>query len=66
MFVCVYVVVYMYIYVYLYYDCIVICVCVYDYVYRESQEKCARIRDSVPYAKLYRYNPKHPYLKWNG
>ena len=28
-------------------------------VYRVSQEECARLRESVPYVKLYRYNPKH-------
>ena len=31
-----------------------------------SQEECARLRDSVPYVKLYRYNPKHLYPKLNG
>jgi len=30
-------------------------------LYRVSQEECARLRDSVPYVKLYRYNPKHLY-----
>jgi len=24
-----------------------------------SQEECARLRDGVPYVKVYRYNPKH-------
>jgi len=28
-------------------------------VYRVSQEECARLRESVPYVKVYRYNPKH-------
>ena len=28
-------------------------------IYRVSQEECARLRESVPYVKLYRYNPKH-------
>ena len=36
------------------------------YIYRMSQEECARIREGVPYAKLYRYNPKHLSPKWNG
>jgi len=27
--------------------------------YRVSQDECARLRESVPYVKLYRYNPKH-------
>ena len=31
-----------------------------------SQEECARLRESVPYVKLYRYNPKHQYPKSNG
>ena len=26
----------------------------------------ARLRESVPYVKLYRYNPKHLYPKLNG
>ena len=28
-------------------------------LYGVSQEECARLRESVPYGKLYRYNPKH-------
>jgi len=28
-------------------------------IYRVSQEECARPQESVPYVKLYRYNPKH-------
>ena len=35
-------------------------------IYRVSQEECARLRKSVPYVKLYRYNPKHLYPKLNG
>ena len=52
--------------------CVCVCVCVYIYiyiyiyVYRVSQEECARLRESVPYVKLYRYNPKHLYPKLNG
>ena len=34
--------------------------------YRVSQEECARLRESVPYVKVYRYNPKHLYPKLNG
>jgi len=34
--------------------------------YRVSQEECARLRQSVPYVKVYRYNPKHLYPKLNG
>ena len=35
-------------------------------IYRVSQEECARLRESVPYVKLHRYNPKHLYPKLNG
>ena len=35
-------------------------------VYRVSQEECAILRESVPYVKLYRYNPEHLYPKLNG
>jgi hypothetical protein len=35
-------------------------------LYSVSQEECAILRESVPYVKLYRYNPKHLYLKFNG
>jgi len=34
--------------------------------YRVSQEEYARLRERVPYVKLYRYNPKHLYPKLNG
>jgi hypothetical protein len=34
-------------------------------IYRVSQEECARLREGVPYVKLYRYNPKHLYPKLN-
>jgi hypothetical protein len=34
--------------------------------YRVSQEECEILRNSVPYVKLYRYNPKHLYPKLNG
>ena len=47
----------------------IVCVCVYTYtyksIYRVSQEECARLRESVPYVKLYRYNPKHLCPKLN-
>jgi len=33
---------------------------------RVSQEECARLREVVPYVKVYRYNPKHLCPKWNG
>ena len=38
----------------------------YIHIYRVSQKECAILRQSVPYVKLYRYNPKHLYPKLNG
>ena len=35
-------------------------------VCRVSQEECTKLRESVPYVELYRYNPKHLYPKLNG
>jgi len=35
-------------------------------LYRMSQEECARLREGVPYIKVYRYNPKHLCPKLNG
>ena len=35
-------------------------------IYRLSQEKCARLQESVPYVKVHRYNPKNLYQKLNG
>ena len=35
-------------------------------LYRMSQEERAKLREGVPYVKLYRYNPKHLYPKLNG
>jgi len=35
-------------------------------IYRVEQEECARLREGVPYVKVYRYNPKHLYPKLNG
>jgi hypothetical protein len=37
-----------------------------DAIYRVSQEECARLRETIPYVKLYRYNPKHLYPNLNG
>ena len=34
--------------------------------YRVSQEERTKLRESVPYVKLYRYDPKHLYPKLNG
>ena len=37
------------------------------YIYIQvSQEECARLREGVPYVKVYRYNPKHLCPKLNG
>ena len=35
-------------------------------IYRVSQEECEILRESVPYVKLYRYNPKYLYPNLNG
>ena len=35
-------------------------------VYRASQEKWTKLRESIPYVKIYRYNPKHLCPKLNG
>ena len=36
------------------------------FMYRVSQEECARLREGVPYVKVYRYNPKHLCPELNG
>jgi len=36
-----------------------------SYIYRVSQEEWTKLRESVPYVKIYRYNPKHLYPKLN-
>jgi hypothetical protein len=33
-------------------------------IYRVFQEECARLREGVPYVKVYRYNPKHHVQSW--
>ena len=35
-------------------------------IYRVSQEERTKLREGVPYVKLYRYNPKNLYPKLNG
>ena len=35
-------------------------------LYRVSQEEWTKLRESVPYVELYRYNPKYLYPKLNG
>ena len=39
---------------------------IYIYIYRVSQEEWTKLRECVPYVKVYRYNPKHLYPKLNG
>ena len=39
---------------------------VYNSKYRVSEEEWTKLRESVPYVKLYRYNPKHLYPMLNG
>ena len=40
---------------------------IYIHVYIQvSQEEWTKLRESVPYVKIYRYNPKHLYPKLNG
>ena len=39
---------------------------IYIYIYRVSKEEGTKLRESVPYVKIYRYNPKHLYPKLNG
>jgi len=36
------------------------------FLYRMSQEEWTKLRESVPYVKIYRYNPKHLCPKLNG
>jgi hypothetical protein len=38
----------------------------YLYIYRMSQGEWLKLREGVPYVKLYRKNPKHLYPKLNG
>jgi hypothetical protein len=35
-------------------------------LYRVFREECKKIREGVPYGKIYRYNPKHLYPELNG
>ena len=35
-------------------------------IYRVSQQECARLREGIPYVKLYRYNAKQLCPKLNG
>ena len=38
----------------------------WEALYRVSQKECARLREGVPYVKVYLYNPKHLCPKLNG
>jgi len=38
----------------------------HTHTYRVSQEEGTKLREIVPYIKIYRYNPKHLYPKLNG
>ena len=43
------------------------CIHIYIYIiYRVSQEEWTKLRESVPYVELYRYNPKYLHPKLNG
>ena len=47
--------------------CIIVPPCLPSYaIHRVSQEECARLREGVPYVKVYRNNPKHLCPKLNG
>ena len=37
----------------------------FDVIYSVSQEEWTKLWESVPYVKIYRYNPKHLYPKLN-
>jgi len=39
---------------------------VFLYIYKVSQEERTKLREGVPYVKLYRYNLKDLYPKLNG
>ena len=45
---------------------VMLCMTVYCVIYRVSQEEWTKLRESVPYVKIYRYNPKHLCPKLNG
>ena len=40
--------------------------CLNYFIYRVSQEERTKLREGVPYVKVYRYNPKHLCPKLNG
>ena len=65
MYACVYIYIYVCVYVYIY-MCVYVSMCVCMCIYRVSQEERTKLREGVPYVKLYLYNPKHLYPKLNG
>jgi len=40
--------------------------CLHTCIYKVSQEECARLREGVPYVKVYRYDRKHLCPNLNG
>jgi len=48
------------------YKYLILDICIPGTLYRVSQEECARLREGVPYVKVFRYNPKHICPKLNG
>jgi len=40
--------------------------CIMNWLHRVSQEERTKLREGVPYVKLYRYNPQHLCPKLNG
>jgi len=55
--------IYICVYIYIYTSILYVYVCTYIQV---SQEEGTKLRESVSYVKIYRYNPKHLYPKLNG
>jgi len=50
--------------------CVCVCVCAYIYTHTHTHTQGVpggtKLRESVPYVELYRYNPKHLCPKLNG
>ena len=66
---CVFVYLYRCMYVYSFtsmYSCFYAYIYIYIHTYRVSQEERTKLREGVPYVKLYRYNPRHLCPKLNG
>jgi hypothetical protein len=56
-YVCMYVYIYIYIYIYIH---------THTHTHRVSREECKKLRESVPYVKIYQYNLKYLYTKLHG